>query len=503
VFAIYIGGTLATATLKPMWFDELVTYHIAGQPDVRHLWSVMATGIEQTPPVYHLLVHAVNRLLGPGELATRLPAVVGMIVAIASVFLFVRAHMSAAAALVGAVIPVLSASGDYAYEGRAYGLLLGLAAVAGVCWQRLNRSGSPRRGLLLAGFAASLWMATATHYYAGLLLVPFALGQFVADRTHGSPDRAIWTMLALAPLALVPWLGLAEAGLPMRLWSSPHVSQVFDFYTNMLAPAAVPITVALVAVGSLSMVQRSPGEQRQAHLPAHELAFAVTLALLPVMGLTVAFLVTGVWTDRYAITAVLGLAILLAAALERSGTFTVRVVSLVALSTVLLREVSPIRQLAHPAAPPSIALANNDDDNLPIVVSSPLSYLQLWHYATPSLRDRLTYLLPPPEMGRANTGGSALSALSPFLPLRVVPFDHFVQTHSGFEVYGQPSWMMDHLLASGVVLKFERTGEEVLWKAEVAPTPEPPDAGALQEPATLSASGQPVARRSATTERRQ
>src|SRR5690349_23295484 len=118
VFAIYVSGTAITAALKPMWFDELVTYYIAGQPDLRHLWSLMATGIEQTPPVYHLLVHAANLLLGPGELTTRLPSVAGMLVAVVSTFLFLRIRVSDGAAVVGATIPILSASGAYAFEGR-------------------------------------------------------------------------------------------------------------------------------------------------------------------------------------------------------------------------------------------------------------------------------------------------------------------------------------------------------------------------------------------------
>src|SRR4029079_6194097 len=130
------------------------------------------------------------------------------------------------------------------------------------------------------------------------------LGQFVADKGRGSRNRAIWSVMALAPLVLVPWLPLAKAGLPQRLWSSPHPSQVAEFYANMLAPAAIPITLALAAVGSLSVLRTSHGEQRQTDVPTHELAFAITLALLPVIGWMVAFLVTGVWTDRYAIAAV-------------------------------------------------------------------------------------------------------------------------------------------------------------------------------------------------------
>jgi hypothetical protein len=478
-----------------MWFDELVTYHIAGQPDLRHLWAIMATGIEQTPPVYHLLVHAANRLLGPGELATRLPSALGMTVATVSIFLFLRPRVSGAGAIIGAAIPVLAGSGAYAVEGRAYGLLLGLAAVAAVCWQRLNAADATRQPMLLAGFAASLWLATATHYYAGLLLVPFAVGQFIADRNRVSRKRAIWIVLALAPLALVPWLPLAEAGLPQRLWSSPHSSQVAEFYAHMLAPAAIPITLALVVVGSLSVV-RTHNEPRQASFPSHELAFAFTLAVLPVFGWMVALFVTGVWTDRYAITAVIGLAILLAAALQRSGTLTVQVVAVVALSTVMLREVRPIGLLVHPAAPPSVPLTHDDDHRSTIVVSEPLLYLQLWQYAGPAVRDRLTYLLPPPELRRANTGGAALSELSRFLPLHVEPFDRFVHTRSGFRVYGPPSWMTAHLLATGVVLNTRRIAEEgTLWDAEVPRTPAPLDASLGPDHPSPSTDSQRVNRR--------
>jgi hypothetical protein len=475
VFAIYVVGTVITAALKPMWFDELVTYYIAGQPDLRHLWSLMTTGIEQTPPVYHLLVYGANRLLGPGELATRLPSIIGMTVAVAGTFLFLRPRVSVAAAAFGAAVPVLAASGAYAYEGRAYGLLLGLTAVAAVCWQRLNEADSSRP-IVLAGFAASLWLAVATHYYAGLLLVPFAVGQFVAERNRGSRNGAIWIVLVLAPLVLLPWLPLAKAGFAQRLWSPPRVSQVAEYYGNMLAPAAFPIMAALVALGSLSLVETSEGNERQPHLRAYELAFAGTLAVLPVVGWTIASLVTGVWTDRYGIAAVLGLAMLIAAALHRSGTLIVQVVSIVALGTVLLREVRPLGLLIHPPALPSVPSTNQEVNTSAIVVSEPLLYLQLWHYAAPAVRDRLTYLLPPPILRRANTGGSALSGLSQFLPLHVQPFDQFVQTHPGFQVYGPPSWMTTHLLASHVILTTKHIDDDAtLWQAAVPSTPAPLD----------------------------
>src|SRR5689334_3416683 len=104
VFGVYVVGTIVAAALKPMWFDELVTYYIAGQPDLPHLWSIMATGIEQTPPVYHLLVHAANLLLGRGELATRLPSILGMTAAAVAIFLFLRPRVSGAGAVIGAAV---------------------------------------------------------------------------------------------------------------------------------------------------------------------------------------------------------------------------------------------------------------------------------------------------------------------------------------------------------------------------------------------------------------
>lgn len=138
ICAVFAAGSLSAAIIKPLWFDELITYYVATQPDVSHLWGALATGADQTPPVYHLLVHAANRLFGPGALATRLPATLGVLAVVPSLFVFLRFRVSVAAAITGALVPLLAASGAYAYEGRAYGVVLGLSAVAIVCWQRAS-----------------------------------------------------------------------------------------------------------------------------------------------------------------------------------------------------------------------------------------------------------------------------------------------------------------------------------------------------------------------------
>lgn len=245
---------------------------------------------------------------------------------------------------------------------------------------------------MLAGFAASVWLATATHYYGGLLLVPFAVGQAVADRNRSSRDRSIWTILAVAPLAVVPWVSLLQPGLAAQsgFWLPLHPVQILCFYANMLAPVAIAIVVSLVAAGLVGYFLPAGADQHRTRLRSHEVAFAGALAFLPAVGWSAAFFVTGAWTDRYAISAVLGLGILIAAALDRAGPFTVQVVCAVAVITLLVREARPMLSLFRPVTYPQLILAD-DDGTSPVVVSNALTYLQLWHYASPAMRARLTY----------------------------------------------------------------------------------------------------------------
>src|SRR5207247_5208555 len=76
---IFLAGTITRARSTPFWFDEIFTYHIANVTGMSDVWHALASGVDLNPPLYYVLVRAAARVLGPGGLATRLPAGVGLL----------------------------------------------------------------------------------------------------------------------------------------------------------------------------------------------------------------------------------------------------------------------------------------------------------------------------------------------------------------------------------------------------------------------------------------
>ena len=52
---VYLAITGVLAHYRLFWNDELFTVYIARIPSVSGIWAFLATGVEQTPPTFHLL----------------------------------------------------------------------------------------------------------------------------------------------------------------------------------------------------------------------------------------------------------------------------------------------------------------------------------------------------------------------------------------------------------------------------------------------------------------
>ena len=87
----------------------------------------------------------------------------------------------------------------YSSEGRGYGIVVGCAAAALLCWQ-LAIEGR-HRNLMIALFALALALMTAMHYYALFFVFPFVVAEVLRWKTCKKLD---WPLLvAMTPVALV------------------------------------------------------------------------------------------------------------------------------------------------------------------------------------------------------------------------------------------------------------------------------------------------------------
>jgi len=485
--ALFVVGMAGRAASKPLWHDEIFTLYLATRTTVGGLWHSLASGVDLNPPLYYLAVRAASDLIGAGALATRLPSLIGFLIASFAVYVFVRRRVGAYAAAVAAVTPSLTHISIYAYEGRPYGLVLGFSALGLVAWQTRDRGPAARLAPLLCFLAVT--SATLTHYYAVLVLVPLAAGEIVRVFRRRAIDWTMWAALGLAPLSvLIVWPLIAAARqFAPTFWSPPSPGAVLGAYRLMLEPLALPAFAAALAtfIAGLGFI---PGRREIEDLspiskpPLEEVAVAVALVGLPVLGFLLAVGVTGAFHERYVLQAVLGVAILVgwwSASLLRS-----RMDVLVTIATILLvlaarqarGAVALVRTTPDPVASQRWALIATPAD-APLVVSHALTYLPLAHYTAGSGSSRVMYLTRPPDVIQrlgSDTSGRALGLLSHVVDLDVQPYEAFVRAHSQFYVYGPKSWLVPKLLRDNASLRLIReSGDDVLYRVDMSGDKEP------------------------------
>ncbi|MEA2303087.1 MAG: mannosyltransferase [Solirubrobacteraceae bacterium] len=190
----------ATLDVQSLWLDESATLRLL-RPG---LWDTLSQlpGSESAPPLYYVLAWGWTRVLGTGAVDLRsLSAVFGTLT-VPVAFLAARRASDRAglwAAAIAAVNPLLF---YYAQEARAYALLILLAGLSFVLWQRALDDPTPRR---TAWWAAVSALALTTHYFALFLVIPEALWlvrRFGLRRLAVPLGGLAVVGLALAPLAL-------------------------------------------------------------------------------------------------------------------------------------------------------------------------------------------------------------------------------------------------------------------------------------------------------------
>src|SRR5690349_11858960 len=123
VSVIYFAATVALASKKQFWIDELITFYISRQPGFSDVWQVLLTGADMMGPLFYVVTRTFTGVFGDGLLALRVPEMLGFWAMCASLFFFVRRRSSTTHAIVAMLLPMLAASFYYAYEARSYGLV--------------------------------------------------------------------------------------------------------------------------------------------------------------------------------------------------------------------------------------------------------------------------------------------------------------------------------------------------------------------------------------------
>jgi hypothetical protein len=349
------GLSLAWSHAKLMSQDEMYAFQTDRVASVAELVHVQRTWpISLDPLLYHLLAHAGMRVFGVGAFALRFPAFLGFLLMQVCLYFFVRNLAGERAGVLAAAFPALTQTLYYSAEGRPYGLMLGLYALALWCWQVAvrGRDQGPGtgdqgtrigRGWALAGLAAALALTINAHFFGILLLVPVCAAE--AFRTL-ERRRIDWPVVAAIALGMAGFLAtrpfLKTAGEFRKNYYNGGVIGLHDItrayrsifvdYTrmDMRVQHGAMVLLVLFAVALVwgcvrrIFAQREPGQEPR--IPAAEWVLVLTLAALPFCGYLLAKFVTHSIEVRYVLGAVVAISAMLGIAagpwLRRDGVFT-------------------------------------------------------------------------------------------------------------------------------------------------------------------------------------
>lgn len=264
------GLVLRVLQRSPLWLDEALSANIAALPLGDIPGALKRDG---HPPLYYVLLHGWQDVVGDGDVAVRLlSAVVGLalvpLVWVAARRLGGRRAAWAAVLLVALNPFVLR----YATEARMYELVMVLALAAWLVGDdALRRPGIGRLAALAALTGALLW----THYWGIWLTAAAGIGALVlavvAHRRARPGDRRAALRVAAAlvagTLTFLPWVPnllyqSAHTGTP---WAQPSVPtevvavSVLDLGGGTLGEAVVLAMVLVVLVGLGLFGRAGPG----------------------------------------------------------------------------------------------------------------------------------------------------------------------------------------------------------------------------------------------------
>jgi hypothetical protein len=370
----------------------------------------------------------------------------------------------------------------YADEARPYALMVGCISLAILAWQRIDDS-----KLYCALLTVSLAAATSLHYYAVFVWPAFIAAEATVWIINRRFRAAVWVSLALGASPLLLFAGMLKAivrAYGQSFWAQPHFKQAYITYNNLLnvnshwgVIFAIGITAVVVSVIKIAKQEvgfGSNSEKRTTSVPAEEHVLALVLLWMPVIAVIAAKIGHGGLTERHMLPAILGCALAVGYAIERTSG-AIRLLLLIlfllnyeAYSVPVLREAGTGNLLArrHAAENEIAALdAELPRHNLSIVIGSELDYLPLAYYTPPYLRERLHAVVDPQSaVAYLNTASGDLNLLviQHYYSLQVDDFDRFTSNHREFYLVAGADfdWLVPRLVHDGDTLKLVAEGHK-------------------------------------------
>jgi hypothetical protein len=453
ISALYFADTMLRASLKAFWFDELLTVYLSRLPSFHATWTTAEQGVDFNPPLFFLISRGAHHLFGEGLIATRLPAMLGFWLFGLCLYRFASRSLGRVGGLIAALVPIFTLAGNYAYEARAYGIVLAWCGLMLVFWQESREPSLahrwPARAWTLV-FGLSYLCALLTHVYALYLAAPFLLVEAVALLRR---RRVSWlTCLALfGAIAMVAPLYLRMIAAFRSMLGGNGGLPLHNFILAIYGPSLLLMLTAIAL--SASARKRFPEEQARERLALSrdESILALTLFLLPIIGGVGVQLSHGLYFDRYFLACTGGFALLFAQSLALSrracmprvlGAMLLLLLADLGLAVRASRgadlfQIEPASHFRFGASPERPlerdAALRLDQSQLDVLVAEDHNFLYLFYYAPEQVRRRLVFAAP--DQRDFFLASYRILQHSANLNLRTATYTEFFATHSEFLLY--------------------------------------------------------------------
>lgn len=455
---IFLAATLPFAVAKPLTNDEIYTLRVAQQPSFFSIWSALANGADNHPPLDYWLRHASMGLFGTSPFALRLPSIVAVWLAVVFVYTLLARSLGAQYTF-GASLLVLIAGGyEAAVATRGYALLLFSFGLSMLAWQAVatGRAG-PRERLMFAG---GLLCAFYSHYYGVLHGLAFGFASLTAATRRVSLVRQPYLLIASAVALSLPLWPLVEvaARFSDRFWTPVTITSALAFYPSLLAPA-IPCLIAIALLTALVPADADGPATAEPLVMARETVHAlVWFSIMPVAMFVIASLRTGAFLPRYTVATGAALVILWVVLVSRMRgrashlRLIVAALPLIFMSVPVVRQATGLRTHQFRVAFTAGLEDFQGAARQPVVIGDDGVFVELSQSDT---QQRLTncYFLYDAFPDRPNNVDEAVRGLLQVWPIRALAFDAMKARASGFAFIG--NWgdrVLERSLADGATI---------------------------------------------------
>ena len=468
LLCLTLPGMLGNSLNKPLWHDELFTYYIAQARDIPALLKDIRL-IDLNPPLSYLATRLSYSIFGVNTLSCRLPEILGFLLAMLSLYLFVRRRAGTLYGLLAAGLLYAGAPGALAIEARPYGLLLGFSALSLLAWQLARERKSFAVLLAFAGCGLLL-----SHIFSVFVWASLAAAEAVRVAQRRKLEWSLvlaWSLPLVCLFTYLPQLRAhSQAIFPGAF--QPGVGTLFRFY-NTWVEADVR-TLLLTGVALLLLSGRRTFRGRlEPYLTLPEWASIGFLFAIPLVVLLVLIRSHSAFFVRYATAGNIGLCVIAAVLLASWTTRDTRA-ALVCLSvafTVSGQLGAAVSALRHrsiftqtepkPATCQACELSQKLDPTLPFVDASGLTFLEMDHRENAAMLHRVFYLTDRQASWQYAHASifEGMQTEKELFPIRanVSTYSAFIKTHRRFFVFGEydfpEDWLLRKLEADGASLR--------------------------------------------------